>query len=726
MIKPTPDFLQVQPQNPPSFAWARHRTLPPSYTVELSSGGVVVATYTSTRGFLLPSKALPAGTYSWRVRPSTVVEWSTPRTFVINATSKVFEVPESPTIRAAALLKARPRQLPPSVTRKDLWPSAMLTARSAALTTLTNQVETRMLTTATIADTMWPLAYASTTLTAAKSDQQGDLNRKIDFFSRQLESASLLYYLTGNTRYLNEALWRGDQLAGLDPVAGPTSYVNQDQLTRKIALSMIKAVDFLTTNLGAERKARWLSNVNVRAGAFYADLSRDNGRLDQTPFDSHGGNTLGFLALIATLSLGDIPEANNWFDFSYRAYLNAVFAWSGPEGGFANGTAYAEYTCDAALQVWQPLGQATGVSLFDKPWSVGFMQFFMHFEPPGAAGHVFGDEHEIKPMVIYPKAFAGRVKSANAAWYYQNLAGAEDALSLVQAPYPLPSSTITPVAPPDAALYPSIGWVAMHSSMTTPKRTSVFFKSSPYGSYNHSHADQNGLVIDSGGRRLLTEAGYSDYFYSPLAVDWYRTTKAHNAITFDGGIGQIGTEGVKNLGRNGKITAFSTTPTLDFAEGDATPAYNSDTVVAMKSAIRKVWYLRDQDVVVVLDRLDSPLARKYEWNLHAAAPINLGADGVLQITNVDRSLCIKSLINDSAAPYTTRPAPPPKAGTFEAHGAFVKAVANYKAEFLVVLDVGCKRPVTTLTTLPSGARSLKIGTRELTLPSALTTVVAQK
>ena len=40
----------------------------------------------------------------------------------------------------------------------------------------------------------------------------------------------------------------------------------------------------------------------------------------------------------------------------------------------------------------------------------------------------------------------------------------------------------------------------MHSSLSDPNRLSIFFKSSPYGSYNHSHADQNSFVIHHRGR----------------------------------------------------------------------------------------------------------------------------------------------------------------------------------------------------------------------------------
>jgi len=78
-----------------------------------------------------------------------------------------------------------------------------------------------------------------------------------------------------------------------------------------------------------------------------------------------------------------------------------------------------------------------------------------------------------------------------------------------------------PAGTPNAALFASIGWVAMHSELADPQRVSVYFKSSPYGSYNHSHADQNSLVINSGGERLAIDSGYYDGYGTPHWWRWY-------------------------------------------------------------------------------------------------------------------------------------------------------------------------------------------------------------
>lgn len=706
-IKPSPDQLQVQAQNPPSFAWSRYPVYPrvASYVLEIRAGVNVVATYSTKRNFYLPSKALPSGSYTWRVRPVSNTDWSTPRGFVIDATSKVFEVPELATLKANVLAHGRSRQLAKSFTPAAQWSAAMRADRGASLTALTNEVNGK-LGMAPVRDATWS---TYTTLSAdLKAASFADIASKLGATTRQLEAAALLYRLTGDIKYFNEAVKRGDELVALDP-NGPTGYANQDQVTRAIALSLVKAADLLWLNLNADKRGLWLAAVNARVAPIYADLSGNDGRLDQYPYDSHGAEALGYLALISTLSLGDIAAAQDWFDFSIRTYVNSIYVWSGPEGGYSNGTAYGQFTTAVAVQLWPALSEASGVNLFSKPWSSGFAQFFMHFTPPGAPGHVFGDAHESFLDTGALKSFMARFNSPAAAWYVKNQLGVENPLYLLAAPYPLPVQTVQTFATPaNAALYPSIGWVAMHSNIADRARTSVYFKSSPFGTFNHSHGDHNSLVIDSGGRRLLIEAGYQDYFMSPLGIAWYRTTKAHNAITFDNGIGQPVNDGLLNLTRSGKVTAFSTTPALDFAEGDATQAYAG----LLNLATRKVWYLRTQDAVVVLDKLTAAVAHSFEWNMHSNGTMVLEADGTVKITNVDRTLCIRNLSDMSK--FQTRVGPAPKAGVVENHGAFVRS-ADMKAEFLVVLDVGCKRPAVSLSNTSVG-RNLTVGAQTVSLP----------
>jgi Heparinase II/III-like protein/Domain of unknown function (DUF4962) len=707
-IRPSPTELQVQAQNPPSFTWSRHPTNTSGYTLELTRQGGETTTFTTQRNWLLPTTRLADGTYSWRVRPTSApTEWSTVRYFVINSMSNSWQVPDDATLKARAMAHSRPRQLPTVFPMYSTWSAAMIAERGDAMKRLIDDVvgHTSM---ASAQDADWPLPTVSP-VTAALSAQQASIRSRIGLVSHQAEAAALLYRLTGTPAYLNEALRRADEMAALDP-NGPTSYAAQDQATRTIALSLARTLDMLWREVDATRKTKWMDVINRRTAVFYADIAQNRGaKLDQFPFDSHGGTALGVIAEIAVLTAGDIPAAQEWFDFAVRAYIHSVSVWSGAEGGYANGTAYGQVSIFTYMPTWGTMKEAIGVNLFDKPWARGFLNFFMHFVPPGSPTHVFGDGHEDIPNPNYLRAFASRFKTPQARWYFNGWStGKEDALTLLASAAPLPANEVTTAAPPaNAAVYPSIGWVAMHSNLTDMKRTSLYFKSSPFGSYNHSHGDQNSFVLHSGGKPLLIEAGYYDWYGSPLWSDWYRATKSHNGITFDNGVGQPVTGNNENLRRKGKITAFSTTASVDYTEGDATAAYDG----LLTKALRKIWYLRNQDAVVVLDNLSSATARAFEWNFHAPVAITATGDNAVKIVNGDRSVCIQPLVGGSTYTAKTGAARP---GVYEAHGAYVRP-ASTNAEFLMLIDVGCKKPYAKLTSTAIG-RTLQVGTQTITLP----------
>jgi hypothetical protein len=690
VVRANPSSNEVQLQNPPTFTWARHPGGADRYEIEIAPSKGAPARATVDRNWYLPAKALAPGSYTWRVRPAGSTDWSTPRAFSITGKSTAFEVPDNATLRARILARARPRSLPPSFTPYSSWSASKRHDLEPYLSRMINEVKLQTGALADLDDARWPIVIKSP-LTAAMAAQQREIAHRIDEASRQLEAAAILWRLKKDPVYLKEAFKRGDQLAALNP-QGPTSYANQDQATRQIALSLVKAADLLAGDLDANRKAGWLKIVNVRASEMFQDLAADKGRMDQHPFDSHGNTLLGYMALISTLALGDVPDAQKWFDFSFRAHAALPEPWSGQEGGYANGTAYAEYTAGYMVALWDPILQATGVNLYAKPWTVGFMDFVIEFIPPGAAVHAFGDGSETRPDARGLRALANRMVSPRAAWYASKLTALEDALSVLEAPYPMPvTGTKRKVQPADSAWFPSIGWVAIHKNIGSAKDTSFYFKSSPYGSFNHSHGDQNGLLLTVAGQPLLVKAGWYDWYGSPQWTDWYRQTRSQNAITFDGGKGQIVTGYRETLQHNGRITEFSARPGYDYAEGDATPAYGGQ----LTQARRQIVYLHGPNAMVVHDKLSATTPHTYEFNVHAPSVMKVESPSSVKIAAGRQSVCLRDL--NGNAPFAKWTGPMPKKGVLEDHGAFtLKNDGKSAAEFLVLLDVGCKRPQVTV------------------------------
>lgn len=339
IVKPAPEQVLLQVQNPPSFAWPRHASYPAQYIVEiLPAGGGNVTSHTVSRNFLLPSSALAPGNYGWRVSPlATPRDWSDTRPFAIDSHSRNFVVPESAELAATVRAHPRPRQLPASFVQASAWDAAMESKRRPFLNRLISEVNLNITAVASVDDGLWTMPN--------DGGQHGRIANAAGAVIRQMEAAALLFRLTQERRYLDEAIVRGDQLAALSP-DGPSSYKAQDQVARMIALVLAKGADFLWLDLDVPRRTHWLAMAAQRLTPIYADLSIAGGRLDQSPLDSHGVEALGYLAASSALLLDARPEVQAWFDFAARSYMHIVHVWSGPEGGFANGSAYGQYTTD--------------------------------------------------------------------------------------------------------------------------------------------------------------------------------------------------------------------------------------------------------------------------------------------------------------------------------------------------------------------------------------------
>ena len=247
IVKPAPEQVPLQVQNPPSFAWPRDASYPAQYIVEISPVDGAASSHTVSRNCLLPSHALPPGDYRWRVSPlSTSRDWSRWRPFTIDSNSRHFVVPESSEMAATVRAHPRPRQLPATFAQASAWDAAMESKRRPFLNRLINEVNLNTTAVASVSDGLW-----------TQPNDGGQYNRIANAAGaviRQMEAAALLFRLTQDHRYLDEAMLRGDQLAALSP-DGPSSYKAQDQVARMIALVLAKGADFLWLDLDAPRSS---------------------------------------------------------------------------------------------------------------------------------------------------------------------------------------------------------------------------------------------------------------------------------------------------------------------------------------------------------------------------------------------------------------------------------------------------------------------------------------
>jgi hypothetical protein len=668
LVRSDPTLAPVRPpdcattgQTPPEFTW------PPlkgdnTYQVILTFPDGRAESRTTARNWLLWGEALPAGTYTWQVRASGAEkDLSEPRRFTIAPDPVAFVVPGTGTMLVRARATPRPRTWPRDATSPL---AALKDERAKGFEKLVEGV---------VNDERREEAEpASPSLNSNYNDAVSEQKRTL--------AAALAWAGTHERRHGEDAARRLMAQAQWS-TSGPIAYKTNDMASRTVALTLALGYDWTYDYLSGQQKHVITAAIRARTQPMFEDIMK---RVTTYPYDSHGNVTLNVVAAIGALMAGDIPEADNWV----REAIPAAVAWTSPwgwqDGGFGNGTAQAFWDTGSNLTVWYVLRNAAGVDLARKEWVRNHARFLAYFVPPGAPSGAFGDGLEMPLVEVWSRvgrALAAFAPSPLARWYARNQNREDEArLELLLAPHADFASARFPQDAPDSASFPSIGWAAMHSSLADPNRLSIFFKSSPYGSYNHSHADQNSFVIHHRGRRLAIASGYYDDYGTPHWNSWYKQTRSANAITFDGGEGQ----GHNDKAYSGELTRFESGDGFDYAIGRAEKAYDGK----LTRAERAIVYLRP-DTIVVYDSLAADAAHTWEWNIHAINRMTAVAPNRVALRNGPAQMCVEMVAGPEVQftqtdQFTARPS----AGANQWHGTFATTAKSNTVEFVAVMRVG--------------------------------------
>jgi hypothetical protein len=446
-----------------------------------------------------------------------------------------------------------------------------------------------------------------------------------------------------------------------------------------------------------------------------AGLAGTPATLRDHPENAIAFNALGKLVGALLIVRGDMPDAGRLLSRALPAYVGALSPWGGKDGGFANGSSYALWDAGESLLAWDLIERVLGVPIYKKPWLAALTRYLVYALPPGTPAGAFGDGAEVErdeEWARLGKAIAYRSSTPLARWYAGALKGGDPArLNLLLSPRQRGGAALAKT--PNGASFPSVGVAAMHSSLADARRVSVLFKSSPFGSVNHSHADQNSFVLYARGKVLAMDSGAYDSYGSPHWRQWYKQTRAHNAITYDGGKGQnLGPLGDGSRAYSGKIARFSSTAGVDTVVGDARAAYGP----GVSQARRTLVYIRPSTLVVV-DQLQSDAPRSWEWNLHTMAPLagdagqfklDVGGVGLCGTLQADGGLEF-----DHSSGYT----PPPSKGAGPHHwNRFALRQPSRDALFVAVLRVDCAGPAPRVrlddqggATVEAAGRSMHVG-----------------
>jgi hypothetical protein len=170
---------------------------------------------------------------------------------------------------------------------------------------------------------------------------------------------------------------------------------------------------------------------------------------------------------------------------------------------------------------------------------------------------------------------------------------------------------------PQARLFGDIGVVAMHTDLAnTAKNLMVAFRSSPFGSFNHAHADQNSFNILFGGERLFSNSGYYIGYGDDHFKGWYIHSRGHNTVLIDNKGQSTGTPNAY-----GQVIRYLHDESITYCLGDASNAYGDAGLTLFR---RHVALLRPS-TVVIYDELEANHRAQWSWLLHCEERISADA-----------------------------------------------------------------------------------------------------
>jgi hypothetical protein len=472
------------------------------------------------------------------------------------------------------------------------------------------------------------------------------------------EAATLCWIVTGDEKYFAKAReillatsswtlgppgkpvdWRQGAVPGAADI-----YYNDEahfRLWRKLPLVYDQLREKLTPaerqTILAHFQARGQRSVSwVKKQGDIARIRRNT--IEGADLSSHPIRFMPMTGLAGLALWDDLPEARDWWAFSYAFYRDQFSPWGGDDGGWGEGSAYWRGTFehatfqDALVALGDPLAYSSPFWKNSPYFCLYNVQPYLHT--------IFGDASNAGRFNLDPATadyfeYMARVQHNGHFLSYAALCTdrrprpIDKGLAGLDRGYPIAAEFLVrnfavagkpiPAARPLAELPPhryfaDVGWVSLHRALGRPEEDiHLTFRASPYGSFSHSHADQLGFILNAYGEGLAINSAYREYHNSPHHEQWTRQSRSKNVLLIDG-VGQL----AKSKKSIGKITRFESHPRAIWTTGDATAAYQAAQPAPdrVRRVTRDVVFV-DQRYLILRDRVVLASPGKISWLLHA-------------------------------------------------------------------------------------------------------------
>ncbi len=662
--------------NPPLFHWARPEaaaTQRLQYSKEPGFSGGTTVTVDAKWNFSTPAEPLEPGRWYWRVWTSSdlVEGWSDIEAVDVSPQAHRFTTPAMPLESLAG--RPRPRLLP--VAR--LAEPNLTDARQAQLVKNAEKLYKQGVPEHpgphVPGDPRWPTWI----------DWYGKVAGGITGGTgRRLEQLGRYAMLTGDLQVTQWAKETALEACRWDPDGG-SAMQRGDIGAHHLLRGLNWCYDACRDVMSADEQQRLRDVIVRRAEQFHKRLNPFRGG----EANNHAWLQAFGLAESGIVLLGEHEAAADWAEYVRQLYLGYFLSCLGQQGENNEGISYWGYGLGFVIGYADLMQAVCGIDLYQHPWLRQTARFPMYCAPPGAWAVSFADTGKPNHAVRGPdqtrwvRELALRTGDPYALWY----AGEREPVGGLA---PKPPADLTP-----SIHYRHIGWAIFNTSLVDGAQgATVGFHSGRYFA-GHQHPDQNSFVIHAYGEKLAIDGGYYDWYGSPHFKAYSMTTLAHNTLLVDG-TGQAACK----PGADGRITAYFDSPSYGYTVGDAAdPEVYEGRLFRFD---RRVLFIKPGFVVVHDLVASAGKAARYDWMLHAVAPIQTEDSG-----NSFRLACAKAALRGRIlAPqgakldvttgfpvepvdgYSTRPVPAEKYVP-EWHLYVTPSQPSGEEEFLAVMQI---------------------------------------
>ncbi len=449
------------------------------------------------------------------------------------------------------------------------------------------------------------------------------------------QALALAHLLTGREDFGRAACRRLDAIAHWDP-EGSTHLAHNDEPHMSVIWNGPAACDWAWDCFTDDERERVIAQFR-RRGEITFEHMHGRGAYGITRFDSHAGREIVFLALLSWVFHGHIPETERWLTWLRPVLCGIWPVWAGDDGAWAEGPSYGQAYVTIMQMFATALKRTTGVNLYRRPFWRAHGEWRRWCLPPYAEWIGFGDHTErwrsgwianadlvevIAREAPAPGLLPYVAQLRREACTCEPRPGVDaEALGitpqlLLTAPAPAAAGAAPATAAPEPCLrvFPAAGWAAFRTDFASPERDiAMIFRSSPFGSISHSHANHNDFVLHAGGRVLAMPSGYYDGYGSNHHANWVWHTRSHNCLTLSEA-GQI----MRSPAAVGRLETPWEDDRMAYVCGQADAAYADRA----RRCRRHVVFLKAERAFVMIDEfVGAPgMVSTPQWNLHAWAP----------------------------------------------------------------------------------------------------------